>query len=65
MDKNRMADDKKIEFDYSSPDLVIHRIVSRMPELHRSYGFWIINGDNFYTIISRSYRFINFREADQ
>ena len=43
MDKNRMADDKKIEFDYSSPDLVIHRIVSRMPELHRSYGFWIIN----------------------
>lgn len=43
MEKNRMADDKKIAFDYSSPDLVIHRIVSRMPELHRSYGFWIIN----------------------
>ena len=28
---------KKIEFDYSSPDLVIHRIVSRTPELHRNY----------------------------
>ena len=38
-----MPNDKKIEFDYSSPDLVIHRIVSRTPELHRNYGFWIIN----------------------
>lgn len=43
MEKNRMANDKKIEFDYSTPNLVIHRIVSRMPELHRNYGFWIIN----------------------
>ena len=43
MEKNSMPNDKKIEFDYSSPDLVIHRIVSRTPELHRNYGFWIIN----------------------
>lgn len=43
MDKNRMADDKKITFSAPTPDVQIHRLVGKMPPLMRDYGFWIIN----------------------
>ena len=43
MDKNRMADDKKITFSAPTPDIQIHRLVGKMPPLMRDYGFLIIN----------------------
>src|SRR5574344_499453 len=43
MDKNRMRNDKKIEFDHSGP-IEVHRLLGTMPEFPRTCGFWIING---------------------
>ena len=43
MDKNRMSNDKIIEFDFSSERPDVHRLLRRMPDFHASYGLWIIN----------------------
>ncbi len=43
MDKNRMANDKIIDYDSGRATMPVHRLLGTPPEVPEAYGLWIIN----------------------